>query len=243
MALFHIYADESRQTGHSAMLYGMVILPARIAVPELDTLVTGLRENHRFGAEEIKWSSVSKSKLDMYKSVIDAFFSSTSASFRCMKIEHKTIDRHKYHESNFETAFYWGYGMALSRNLEMTKQYEIFLDARTDEKPNRLSDLKSTINAHWIQQQLAQNINPNEIVRDIKAVDSKKYNILQIVDLLLGAVGFALESLDKKSNASETKIALVKHIASAIGCDTLTSHHGIDSRFNIWNFRFRTEEE
>ncbi len=119
MALFHIYADESRQTGHPAMFYGMIILLARGAAPELDAAVTSLKENHKFGADEIKWSSVSKSKIDLYKSVIDAFFNSTSASFRCMRIEHNIIDRQKYHDSNFETAFYWGCSMALSRKLQI----------------------------------------------------------------------------------------------------------------------------
>jgi hypothetical protein len=240
---FHIYADESRQTGHPYMLYGMIFSPAGASTLELERQIITLRDSHRFGAEEIKWNSTSKKKVDLYKSVVDVFFEAQSASFRCMKIEPGKIERHKYHEGDHETAFYWGYGMALSRNLQAIHEYEIFMDARTDERPNRVADLRASINAHWIQKQLAQKMIANEIVRDIKTVDSKKYNLLQITDVLTGAVGFAMEKRDESLESSPAKIELMKHIADRIGCECLATHHGLGTRFNIWNFRFRTQEE
>ena len=241
MALHQIFADESRQTGHTYMFYGMIILPATDT--DLENRISYLRSNHKYGSDEVKWNHLSKGKLDLYKSLVDAFHQCQTACFRCMKIEPCTIDRHKYHDGDRETAFYWGYDMALSRNLELSHGYEIFVDARTDEKPNRIADLRSSINAHWIQKQLAENLTASEIVRDIKSVDSKRHNILQVADLLTGAVGFSMEKRDARSNTSVEKMELIAHITNVIGCECLATHHGLESRFNIWDFRFRTEEE
>ena len=241
MASYRVYADESRQTGHPYMLYGMIILPA--ADTGLESQIADLRRRHKYGNDEIKWNHLSKGKVDLYKSLVDTFLLSPDTSFRCMKIDPGEIDHHKYHDGNHETAFYWGYGMALSRNLEITHTYEIFMDARTDEKPNRIADLKFSINAHWIQKQLAQELFVSEIVRDIKAVDSKRHNVLQVADMLTGAVGFAMEKRGENIVSSTAKTELIDYITSSIGCECLATHQGRESRFNIWNFRFRTEEE
>jgi hypothetical protein len=233
---YHIYADESRQNAHEFMLYGMIVVPRGEIERVVTETITALRAAHKWGAEEIKWASVSNAKLGLYKSVLDAFFDQGEARFCCMRLRRASIDYEKDHGGDVESAFYWGYSMALSRILEPGNRYEIFIDALTDQRPNRVMDLRASINAQWIQRQLETGVFVEELVRDIKATDSKRFDLLQLADLIVGAVGYAVDGCHRLPAASPAKISLMEHISARVGCGSLDEHDGRGTRFHVWNF-------
>ena len=57
---------------------------------------------------------------------------------------------------------------------------------------------------------------------------------MPITDVLLGAVGFAINQIGTNS----AKLALVKHIQEGVGCEELKRHEGAGSRFSIERFDF-----
>jgi hypothetical protein len=142
--------------------------------------------------------------------------------------KHK-IDYRKYHESNRETGFYAFYGLALSRNMDPACRDMVFTDERNNRGANRLGDLKATINAYGREKGA-----PGDMVANVEPRVSKTCEQLQMVDVLLGAVGYDIEEY----NTSEARLEVVAHIEKRLGCAKLREHRGRDTRFNIWRFDF-----
>ncbi len=211
------------------MLYGLLLVPRGDAEQELRQQCVQFREQHRWGHGEFKWEKVSLSKLDIYKKFVDLFFACGSAEFRCLVVDKSKIDYSAYHQGDAETAFYEFYYQAISRNLQIIDEYLVFTDNRQNRQANRLTDLKSKINSYWLTQGAEGNL-----VRNVEPRDSKAEDLLQIVDVLLGAIGYDLE----KRKESPAKVEMVHHVAGRIGCEKLSEHWGYGTRFNIWKFRF-----
>lgn len=112
--------------------------------------------------------------------------------------------------------------------MKAAHQYLVFTDARSNRAPNRLAQLKDIINAYWQARGVA-----GDIVRNVEPRVSKDSDLLQLVDVLLGAVGYAIEEYD----TSPPKVALVQHLAQCVGED-LRTHRGCGTGFNIWRFQF-----
>lgn len=190
-----------------------------------------LRDRHCWGTGEFKWEKVSQGKLHVYKEFVDIFFDHTEASFRCLVVDKNKIDYQAYHDNDHETAFYEFYFQAISRNLDLAHQYLGFTDSRQNRQPNRLVDLKAKINYHWLRQGATGNL-----VRNLEPRISKAEDLLQITDVLLGAVGYDLEERVE----SPAKVEMVKHIEKRIGCERLKDQRGRNTNFNIWKFQFPT---
>ena len=232
MTFYHVYADESRQQAHPCMLYGLLFIPRERAEQILRDECDRLRERHCWGTGEFKWEKVSLGKLHVYKEFVDIFFDNLDAEFRCLVVDKSKIDYQTYHDNDRETAFYEFYFQALSRNLDSANQYLVFTDSRQNRQSNRLTDLKAKTNYHWLLKGAQENI-----VRNVEPRISKTESLLQITDVLLGAIGYDIE----ERMESPAKVEMVRHIAARIGCSRLREHLGKGSRFNVWKFRFPDE--
>jgi len=228
LTFYHVYADESRQDAHRYMLYGLLFIPRGEPEQSLREDCTRLRQQRHWGTGEFKWEEVSHGKMNVYKEFVDVFFNHGVAEFRCLVVDTHKIDK-AYHKGDRETAFYEFYFQALSRNLRLEDEYLVFTDNRQNRQSNRLTDLKSKTNYHWLLKGAT-----TSLVRNVEPRDSKAEDLLQITDVLLGAVGYDIEERAE----SPAKVEIVRHIAASIGCDRLRDHWGRDTRFNIWKFRF-----
>ena len=211
------------------MLYGLLIVPRGTTEEAIRDDFSRLREKHHWGMGEFKWEKVSTGKLHIYQEFVDVFFAHPSAEFRCLVVDKSQIDYVVYHQGDREAAFYEFYYQAISRNLSADNKYWVYADSRNNRQANRWEELKAKANEHWIGQGAQRNL-----VRVVEPRSSKEDDLLQITDVLLGAVGYDVEQRAE----SPAKVEMVHHIAEQIGCKRLREHWGRNSRFNIWNFRF-----
>ena len=232
MTFYHVYADESRQDAHRYMLYGLLFIPRGEQEQSLREDCDRLRRQHLWGTGEFKWEKVSLGKMQVYKEFVDIFFHHADAEFRCLVVDTQKIDYKTYHQGDRESAFYEFYYQALSRNLRLEDEYLVFTDNRQNRQSNRLTDLKSKTNYHWLLQGAKE-----KLVRNVEPRDSKAEDLLQITDVLLGAVGYDIEERAE----SPAKVEMVRHIAARIGCHRLRDHWGQGTQFNIWKFQFPDE--
>jgi hypothetical protein len=232
VTFYHVYADESRQDAHRFMLYGLLLVPRGEAERSLQEACTQLRQKHQWGTGEFKWEKVSQGKIHVYKEFVDIFFDNPLTQFRCLVVDTHKIDYRTDHQGDRETAFYEFYFQALSRNLEIGHEYLVFTDQRQNRRSDRLTDLKSKTNYHWLTQGALGNV-----VRNVEPRDSKTTDALQITDVLLGAVGYNIE----QRTESPAKVEMVRYISERLGCHHLREHQGRGTRFNIWRFRFPDE--
>ena len=228
MTFIHVYADESRQNAHRFMLLGALFVPRGGAENALLADIAAFRVRRRAWAE-MKWGKVSRAMLPVYQDFVDLFFAHPAAHFRCLVVDSHQVDLRQYHNNDPETAFYNFYGLMLSRNMQRDNRYLVLTDERSNRERNRLSDLRDNINRYWQEQGASENIAVN-----VEPLNSKESDLLQIVDVLLGAVGYAIEEF----TTSEARLELTRHIAARLGVEELRTHRGRDTNFTIWVLDF-----
>jgi len=75
--------------------------------------------------------------------------------------------------------------------------------------------------------------------KTVEPVDSKQCEIMQIVDIVLGAIGYDKNGENLLGGANPAKKTLVKRIADSAGLPNLRDNTGYASkRFTIWNIDF-----
>lgn len=218
-----IYTDESNITASRYMLIGGLWLP--LAAQRHATLaLERVREPYDL-LHEMKWTKVSRTMLPAYKSFVDVFFEEVDLAFHCIVIDRYALDYATYHRGDEELGFYKFYYLLISRKLTAGDSYWLYTDERHNRKPYRLEVLKLTVNRWWHRQ---AGVEPLQVVEPTRSHDE---DMLQLADLLLGAVGYCWNDRGE----SDAKVRLARHIADQMGWATLkvrTSPYA--TKFNIW---------
>ncbi|MBI3912527.1 MAG: DUF3800 domain-containing protein [Armatimonadetes bacterium] len=228
MARIHVYADESRTQGERYMLIGGLWVPAD-AEPDLRTEIARLRSTANLTAE-LKWGKVSQGKLQAYRDFLDIFFRQQDTSFHCIVVDTMLLDHSVFSRSDAELGFYKFYFQLISRKLVAGNDYLVFTDQRHDRKANRLATLRICTNRWWAKHKIPG----AEPVRALEARDSKREDLIQMADVLLGAVGYAWNQYD----SSPARVTLINHIVSRLGLLSLRAPTPPSARkFNIWHWQ------
>lgn len=76
------------------------------------------------------------------------------------------------------------------------------------------------------------------MVSNVEPRDARLYNQLQIVDVLLGAVGYVWEGYAQ----SPAKLELIKHIESKRGNKMTVDSLPSEKKFNIWKMKLSSKK-
>lgn len=207
--------------------------------------IEGWRKEKRMFAE-LKWTKVSDGKLSEYKSLVDLFFSLAEKRFllfKSMVIDTSQIDYKTFHKGDKDLGFYkFFYQFILhsfgGRHLSEEDRLRIFFDKRTSKQS--LGAFSVILN-NGMRKKYGWKTN---VVRSVEAVDSKGSNIIQMADVLMGAIGFQNNDCHLRSNARKAKIELADHIAERANLLSLKDNtpFGTD-HFGIWKFRFGAKRQ
>jgi hypothetical protein len=221
------------------MVLGGIIIPQ----DNLDTFNLTMQKfrNEQNMHAELKWSKVSDGKLNEYKVFVDYFFALNNTNrihFACLVIDTTQLN-HKKYSGDKETGFYKFYYQLLlhcfaAGYLSETNdvRFIIHLDYRNSKY--KLSDLKDILN-NGIKKKMK--ITTNRVI-SLEAVDSKKTEVLQVADIVLGAIGFVKNGYDLIIGSKQSKINLSQYISKGANSDLkANTAYGI-TRFKIWNFKF-----
>lgn len=223
----HVYTDESRIKGERFMLIGGLWVPEPME-PLLRAEVTAVRTTFSATAE-FKWTKVSNFKLPAYCELINAFFKYPEVSFHCIVVDVTILDYATFHRNDAELGFYKFYFQLLSRKLQFGNTYFVYTDERHNRKANRLAALKIITNRYWEKVKQA-GVEP---IRTVEPRDSKREDILQLADVLLGATGYAWNGL----KTSPAKLKLIQHIEDKLGRALTAPCSPQTPKFNVWRWR------
>jgi hypothetical protein len=238
--LYHIYCDESRQTKDRYMVLGGLILDAENVAEFHATMAKFRRECRMFA--ELKWGKVSSMKLEEYRRFIDYFFALNDTEhvhFHSLIIDTSQLDHHAYNQGDKELGFYKFYYQLLLHSFGRkycrkgeNNRFIVHLDYRNTHY--KLGTLKTVLN-NGMKKKLGIDTAP---FRAVEPRDSKESELMQIADILLGAVGYQKNGYNLLAGVKAAKIELADYIAKKAGLPNLmdTSPWGM-SRFTIWNFR------
>ncbi|MDB2385156.1 DUF3800 domain-containing protein [Polaribacter sp.] len=204
----HIYCDESshlENDNSEIMGLGALTCPS----DKKDVVFQRIREfkvEHGLKKDfEIKWSKISPSKVEFYIDIINYFFDLEYLGFRSVIINKKELD-HSINNSSHDE-FYYKMNFLLIRELLVpSKRYRIFLDKKDTRGRKKIEKLHKYLCSNQYDYK-------KEVVKSVQEVVSDQIELVQLCDLLLGAVSYANRGLE----SSSAKLRVINKIKKRSG--------------------------
>ncbi|MBF0269304.1 MAG: DUF3800 domain-containing protein [Alphaproteobacteria bacterium] len=229
-----IYADESSQTKHRFLVLGAITARTENVSRIVDVIRASRLPSLPHG--EMKWTKVSRGKLETYRAVVDSFFTMSDADmmhFHALVIDTARLDHGRFNQGDREIGFSKMVFQLLNKHARLyPERLYAYLDKRTTRQS--LDELRMILNRNAAKK-LAR---PDYPFRRVVFRDSKESDLLQLNDVLLGAVAWIKNGHGSLPGASEAKNALASHVLSKSGLTSLDADSPRGKRrFTVWNFR------
>jgi hypothetical protein len=228
---FDVFCDESRHIENDNFQY--MVLGGIWCEYEHRKEISSMIENMRVAAKfagELKWTKVNKKKLSLFKNIIRLFFTNDKLSFRCIVINKRDLKHELYNtEEGHEEFYYKMYYYMINKKISPPNKYRIFLDYKGKDNAKKISELQKIIGHTYYDFS-------NQIITLMQSVHSSQHPLLQLVDILIGAIGYEWNDL----NNSPAKIELCEFIRKISGRGTLkiTTPY-TENKFEIFNITLR----
>ena len=254
-----IYADESEESGtYFAHFYGGLLVRS----PDLPAVLKKLKEakeSLHFGGK-VKWQKVTPQYLDKYLSLMDTFFDLVEQDLIKVRIMflHRTNVPVGLSDEQKRNAYYilyyqflkHAFGLQYSNDAENPVSVRFYLDRRSGTKDQK-AQFKSYIAAleHQPQFRKARIVFPADQIAEVAVTD---HDLLQCLDVVVGAMQFRLNDFHKKKPPGEKRRAartiakekLYRRILARIQAMRPNFNIGISTgidgdRANHWKHRYR----
>lgn len=206
----------------------------------------------------MKWTKVppkpSGKYYEAYKKLVDLYFEYNVRGlmkFRTIVIDTQAFDfKHEiFYGGDYEAGFYNAYCQLLLNWIDKDSKYHIRIASRNiksasdgDCESIRLLQLKDKIN-NKLRYRLSyycrkRGISFTEPVISIESRPAKSRRLIQIADIITGAVGFYWNGEHLKPEVKQGKLSLAQHIANKIGENDLNfqTEDWNDDTLNIFFF-------
>ena len=226
MEKYNIYCDESCHLEHDkekVMVIGGIKCPKINRRYVIDAIYAIKEEYGIPQFAEIKWNKVSKCNLDYFKRLIDLFFDIEELQFRAVVVD-KTKINHERFDQTHNDFYYKMYYFCLIRLVDTEAENYIYLDKKDTKGTYKINQLKTIISKK------TDDFDQNKIAR-MQCVDSSELPILQMTDLIIGAIGYHNRVIAK---ASLAKKELVKYIQEKSGYSLERSTYPSERKFNLF---------
>lgn len=225
----HIYCDESchlENDGMKAMVLGALWCSADQR-KLLSRKIKALKAEHGLPTSfEIKWVKVSPGKLPFYQALLDLFFDEAMLHFRGLVVPDKQLLDHGRFSQSHDEFYYKQWYTLLNRLIDPETHYRIFLDIKDTQGRRKVAKLHEVLcNANY-------DFDRN-IIESIEQVQSHDVPLLQLADLLIGALSYVHRGL----HGSPAKQALVAHIRDRSGLTLEQSSLWRAEKFNLLVWR------
>lgn len=216
---YYVYCDESC---HLEFDKSPVMVLGAISCPEYEkasvfTDIRNLKIKHGLNSRlEIKWTKVSESKIDFYIDVLNYFWDSDALSYRGLVATGKDhLDHKTFNNSDYDLWYYKMYFCMLDAIIRPDHQYRILIDIKDTHGGKRVQKLHEVLcnNRYDFH---------HEVISSICQINSRESEILQITDLITGAIAFYNRGLHRLPNANPGKKQLVEALAARRALDATT---------------------
>ncbi|WP_243980451.1 DUF3800 domain-containing protein [Methylobacterium sp. E-045] len=191
--------------------------------------------------KELKWTKITDQKEAEYISLVDYFFAMNNINhcqFHCVIFDNHAWQHRKYNNGDSDVGlsklYYQLLNHRFARNCASNGTLYVRLDKRNSS--TSLNDMRDMLNFACAKDHGITG-SPFKL---IESADSKECDILQLNDVILGAVcaaknGKHILETTRKSKRTIAQLVLDKSGAQSFDRDTPRSV----ARFSVWNFRAR----
>lgn len=207
--LYNVYCDESCHLEHdgiNVMVLGAIWCP-QSKLKEINTRIREIKKKSGISEKaELKWTKISPAGLSVYENLIDYFFDDDDLHFRALIIPDKSKLNHKQFHQTHDDWYYKMYFDMLKVILSPRDVYEIYIDIKDTHSYRRALKLREVCCNNMYDFS-------KRVIKRLQPVRSDEIQIMQLVDLLIGAIAYENRDFPigfKKSEAKKSIINLIK---------------------------------
>lgn len=212
----------------------------RNTIASIQTNIAAFRSANNM-TKELKWTKITDQKLEEYRTLVEYFFAMNNINqcqFHCVIFDNHQWKHAKYNNSDGDVGLSKLYYQLLHHKFAKTCGADGSLYVRLDRRNSStsLNDLRDMLNYASARQHGIVG-SPFKL---IESADSKSCDILQLNDVILGAVCAAKNGkhILETTRASKRAIASMVLEKSGIASFDKDTPRGVN-RFSVWNFRAR----
>lgn len=230
----YVYCDESSQTAARYMVLGALFVEED-ARTKLEQAFRGIRGTQLANAT-MKWEKVSDKYFSEYEQsalLIAKRGRVGMLEYHAMTLDTTKFDHDTYNAGDDELGYYKFFFNLLKWRMIRHKGavFYVTMDRRHNRKADRLEELKWYLNQHLVTYW------SYEPVKSIVARSCKEVLLLQITDILTGAVAYHANKRDNKPDARRAKVKLAQALARGFGLPRLDVDMGSHTFYSVWHFR------
>lgn len=228
---YNIYCDESchlENDQSKVMVLGAIWCPKDVK-NEVFTRIREIKVKYGFKPSfEIKWNKVSKARTDFYLELINYFFDDDDLHFRGLVVPDKTLLNHDFFKQDHNTFYYKMYFDLLKVILSPHSGYNIYIDIKDTKGQEKVLELQKVLRNNQYDFH-------SQIIRKIQQVHSHEVELLQITDLLCGALSYLHRGLQE----NDAKLKLIEKIRNRSGYSLLRTTLYREEKMNVFIWKAR----
>ncbi len=206
---YNVYCDESchlENDGINVMVLGSIWCP-KTKLKEINSRIVEIKtKSHISKTNELKWTKVSPAGLEVYENIINYFFDDDDLHFRALIVPDKSKLNHKMFNQTHDEWYYKMYFDMLKVIFNPSDTYEVYID---------IKDSHSFQKAQKLREVCCNSLYDfsKRVIKQLQPIRSDEVQIMQIVDLLIGAIAYENRIFPDdfvKSPAKQALIDLIK---------------------------------
>jgi hypothetical protein len=229
--MYNLYIDESCHLENDkkpVMCIGYIKVLDTL-YPKVKEEIKQIKLTHK-SPTEIKWNTVSSSRLSLYKALIDYFFDN-DLFFRCILVKYKDkLDHKRYNNGSHDTFYYkMVYFLLKSAVNPPVNEYRVYLDIKDTRGKEKLNKITEVLENEYAKIQVKSPFT------NFQHIHSHENVLLQLTDLFIGAITYKSQNHHLEANANSAKIEIINYLEAKSGYFIHEGTEPWENKFNIFD--------
>ena len=192
--------------------------------------------------KELKWSSFRRHQIKIYDEIVDLFFELLYR--QCIHYHVLIFDTHKIDRRNYDNVSKDGvlnrmyYQIFLHRCLRFYgRKCKIWLYPDRSHSLIELPTFRNILNAEANRRKFCHQDGP---VQQLELIDSSESHVMQVNDVIVGAIGFIKNNRHTRDNVAAHKLEVAERVRRKFNVENYDFNSPVSERFfTVWNFESR----
>lgn len=226
----NFYCDESCYLEHDKsnyMVLGMVFCP-KSCYNQIKNKILELKNKYKISKNaETKWSKISTSRYLYYKELVEYFFDpAVHIAFNGIVVDKKKLNHEKFKQSHNEFYYKIMYQM-IDHKISPFDYNKIYIDEKDTHNAERVRTLEKILKSNY-------KLYFSNTIKPIQVIKSHESQLMQITDILTGAISY---ELNNKEKVSESKKIIIGLINEKNGCKINNKKNISTPKFELMFFK------